>query len=133
VSYVAAESGWWADDVGAHFTDGAATRGLIDALGLPADTPTWPVQRLSTGERQRLALARALSRQPRVLLLDEPTSGLDPEATDRVERLLTDHLAAGGAIVAVSHDASQAARIGGRRLRMVAGHLGDGAVEDTSP
>jgi len=133
VSYVAAESGWWADTVGAHFSDGTAARDLIARLGLPADSLTWPVQRLSTGERQRLALARTLALGPRVLLLDEPTSGLDPAATESAERLLADHLSAGGAILAVTHDAAQAARIAGRTMRMEAGRLTSGDAGPRAP
>jgi len=133
VSYVAAESGWWADDVAAHFADGTAAAGLIDRLRLSADALTWSVQRLSTGERQRLALARALARRPIVLLLDEPTSGLDPQATESVEGLLADHRSAGGAIIAVTHDAAQAARIGGRLLHMEAGRLHTGDARRAAP
>ena len=55
-------------------------------LGLPDEAPRWPVERLSAGEKQRLALLRLTAgRQPAVLLLDEPTSNLDPASVERVE------------------------------------------------
>jgi ABC-type iron transport system FetAB ATPase subunit len=122
VRYVATEAGWWADGVGAHFPDAAAARPLLADLGLP-DALAWPVSRLSTGERQRLALARALADAPMVLLLDEPTSGLDPAATDRVEGILRGRLADGVAILMISHDPEQARRLGHRRLTMADGRL----------
>ena len=127
VVYVPAESGWWADHVGPHFNDGAAVAGLLHRLQLPAECMDWPVARLSTGERQRLALARALDLAPRVLLLDEPTSGLDPETTLRVEAALRERLADGAIILFVSHDPAQAARFGQRHLR-----IEDGAIREQS-
>jgi ABC-type iron transport system FetAB ATPase subunit len=123
VVYVAAESGWWADAVRAHFDDPDAARPLVAALGLPPQAIDWPVARLSTGERQRLALARALALQPRVLLLDEPTAALDPDATAAVERALEDRLDAGCAVLLVSHDAAQAGRLARRGYRMERGKL----------
>jgi len=123
VVYVAAESGWWAGDVGAHFADPSAAGDLLSELALPPDALSWPVARLSTGERQRLALARAFELEPRVLLLDEPTSGLDPESASKVEDLLRRRLAQGALIVLVTHDREQAKRIAGRRLRMEHGRL----------
>jgi ABC-type iron transport system FetAB ATPase subunit len=123
VVYVSPESGWWTADVGGHFADPGAAAELLGELALPPDALTWPVARLSTGERQRLALARALEPKPRALLLDEPTSGLDPEATSRVEELLRRRLAQGVVVVLVTHDPEQAKRLAGRRLRMEHGRL----------
>ena len=118
VAFVPAESGWWADRVKEHFAPGAEP--LLAALGLP-DALDWEVSRLSTGERHRLALARALQIRPRALLLDEPTAALDAEATARVEALLA---ARGPApLLLVTHDAAQADRLAARRYRMAGGRL----------
>jgi putative ABC transport system ATP-binding protein len=111
VVYVPAESGWWSERVGEHFSNWEKALPLVQALHLPAAARDWPVQRLSTGERQRMALARALVLEPRVLLLDEPTSGLDSEAAAVVEQLLGDRLHAGTSVLWVTHDAAQAQRI----------------------
>jgi putative ABC transport system ATP-binding protein len=120
VPYVAAESGWWRDTVAEHFApdrrEPAAE--LADRFGLPAELMPGPVQRLSTGERQRLAIIRALVLEPPVLLLDEPTAPLDPEATKRVEVVLRERLEAGMSLVIVTHDARQAGRLRARHFRM---------------
>lgn len=118
VMYVAAESGWWAERVGEHFEDWQDVSARHGSLGLPADCDEWPVQRLSTGERQRLALLRALEAAPSVLLLDEPTSGLDETAVAAVEELLDGHRRDGAALVWVTHDPAQAARVATRRLNL---------------
>ena len=124
VTYVAAESGWWADRVAAHFADVLEpARALLPALNLPAEALDWPVARLSSGERQRLALIRALVQEPRALLLDEPTAALDPDATAAVEAVLRRVLQRGASIVLVSHDPRQAERLASRRFHMAAGRL----------
>lgn len=123
VIYVAAESGWWADAVGAHFEDLDAAAELLDGVALPQDALGWPVGRLSTGERQRLALLRALASNPKVLLLDEPTSGLDPEATARIEGLLRRAMTRGTAILLVTHDREQAGRLANEQMTMSGGRL----------
>jgi ABC-type iron transport system FetAB ATPase subunit len=118
--YVAAESGWWRDTVAEHFAPAARelARDLAGRLGLPADLFDGPVQRLSTGERQRLAIVRALVLQPAVLLLDEPTAALDPDSTAQVEAVLAERLQSGVSMVVVSHDPQQAKRLGARPYEM---------------
>jgi ABC-type iron transport system FetAB ATPase subunit len=123
VTYVAAESGWWDERVETHFSPGTDFAALFPAIGIPADARAWPVARLSTGERQRLALLRALRPENRVLLLDEPTSGLDVENTRLVEALLRGRLSAGTAILLVTHDPEQAIRMASRHLEVRDGQL----------
>ena len=127
VTYVAADPGWWAEQVSDHFTDTAAARALLPRVGLPEDALQWPVARLSTGERQRVALLRAFTEANRVLLLDEPTSGLDAESRDSVESLLRERLASGRSVVLVTHDPDFAQRIAQRRFIMDAGQLREAA------
>jgi len=118
--YVAAESGWWRDAVAEHVEASAreAGRDLAAQLGLARELFEGPVQRLSTGERQRLALVRALVLEPPVLLLDEPTAPLDPDSIAKVEAVLAARLKAGAAVVLVSHDPQQARRLGARPYEM---------------
>ncbi len=77
---------------------------------------------LSTGERQRCALARALLNQPKLLLADEPTGNLDPDNAKIVLDALTAFTAAGGAVLLVTHD-DRAATAAQRVIRMNAGAL----------
>ncbi len=121
VSYVPAEPGWWADMVGAHFPDWDKAAPLAEKLGLPGSCRDWPVARLSTGERQRLGLVRAMVGAPRVFLLDEPSSGLDAEATEAVEALVGAHLERGAAALWVTHDVAQAGRLARRCLEVSGG------------
>ena len=130
VIYVAAESGWWADAVGAHFENPDAAAKTVEDVALPREALGWPVSRLSTGERQRLALVRALALTPKVLLLDEPTSGVDPESTLRVERLLSRALARGTAVLLVTHDRDQASRMADRHMTMARGRLSPAGEAD---
>ncbi len=123
VAYVPAESGWWADEVRDHFGDTPDLPKLLDAVGLPGAL-SWQVGRLSTGERQRLALVRALQNLPDVLLLDEPTSALDPASAERVEQLLKDLIAKGTAVLLVTHDPEQP-----RRLGALCRHMKNGCLE----
>ncbi len=130
VGYLAPESGWWADDVGVHFPDHDRAGALWPELGIMPDALNWQVARLSTGERQRLALARLLLISPSVMLLDEPTSGLDPESMAMVEKILSQRLAGGTSILLVTHAVDQARRLAVRRLQMTAGVVSEEAATE---
>ncbi|MFB1488827.1 MULTISPECIES: ATP-binding cassette domain-containing protein [unclassified Thiocapsa] len=89
----------------------------LDHLGFAPDVLGWSVTRLSTGERQRLALVRLLAQTPEALLLDEATANLDPSNAVRVESVVeTYRKTQGAAVLWVSHDPEQRRRIGGRSL-----------------
>ena len=120
VMLVPAEPAWWAVQVLEHFLEPPAAE-LLSRLGFADETLDWAIDRLSTGERQRLALARALVLKPRVLLLDEPTSALDDAAKGCVEAVLDEFLKAGGAILMTSHDGEQIKRMARRRIQVEAG------------
>jgi tungstate transport system ATP-binding protein len=82
-----------------------------------------PARRLSGGEQQRLALARALARDPAVLFLDEPTASLDPYATKAIEDVVRTITARGVKVVMSTHDIGQARRIGGEIVLLHRGRL----------
>ena len=125
VSYVAAEPGWWADTPGAHLSPAArpAAEAIAPRLGLAPALFDRPIALLSTGERQRFGLVRALCQGPPALLLDEPTSALDDVSTAQVEALLRELLAASLVLILVSHDRALADRLGTRRHELAAGRL----------
>jgi len=90
------------------------TSDLLERFGM-ADRADLPVQGTSTGQRKRLALARALLHDPEVLFLDEPTSGLDPAATRDVVELIgglaSEH---GRTVVLCTHFLGEAGRLADR-------------------
>jgi tungstate transport system ATP-binding protein len=103
-------------------TDATAVGKVLDRVGL-AHLADRPARRLSGGEQQRLALARALARDPEVLLLDEPTASLDPAATKAVEDIVAGAAAAGVKIVMSTHDLGQARRLAGDIVFLAKGRL----------
>ncbi|MBO0739532.1 MAG: ATP-binding cassette domain-containing protein [Alphaproteobacteria bacterium] len=122
VGYLPAEPGWWADTVGEHFTDWTMAFAVAREFGFPDGADDWPIARLSTGERLRLALVRALMMRPEVLLLDEPTAALDPVSVAAVESLIAERLKKGLGVLWVTHDKVQSGRIAARGL-LVSGGL----------
>ncbi len=131
VGLLPAESGWWEETVGDHFplahghktpeldhsSNDSSRIDLLHGLGFEADVLGWTVSRLSTGERQRLALARLLANAPEVLLLDEATANLDPSNRDRVEAVVDDYRSRhAAAVLWVSHDPEQRGRLSDRSL-----------------
>ncbi|WP_050631503.1 ABC transporter ATP-binding protein [Bradyrhizobium viridifuturi] len=129
VTYLAAEPGWWSDTVREHFTAWDDALPLVTRLGLPDDCGPWSIQRLSTGERQRLGLVRSLMLRSRVLLLDETTSALDPASVTAVEALIAERIANGTSVLWSTHDHGQARRVGSRIFAMKS----DGGIEESRP
>lgn len=106
VGLLPAESAWWHDTVEPHFNN--IVESWLTELGFTFEVLKWQINRLSSGERQRLALLRLLMLKPRVLLLDEPTANLDAKSIGRVEHLLKTYcLDHQPVVIWVSHDEAQ--------------------------
>lgn len=119
VRYCAAEPAWWTDTPRGCLpasTPASKLDRLLRQLDLDPALLDRPVATLSTGERQRLALVRALLDEPSVLLLDEPTGALDPQSRALVEELIRFQMLSGRSVVLVSHDAAQVGRLAHARL-----------------
>lgn len=95
---------------------------LLDLVGMKhlADRPA---RKLSGGEQQRLALARALASNPELLFLDEPTASLDPAATKAIEDVVRAIVARGIKIVMSTHDLGEARRLAGEIVFLHRGRL----------
>jgi tungstate transport system ATP-binding protein len=95
---------------------------LFNIVGL-AGLGARPARRLSGGEQQRLALARALARDPEVLFLDEPTASLDPASTKAIEDVIRAVAARGIKVVMATHDLGEARRLAGEVVLMHRGSV----------
>jgi tungstate transport system ATP-binding protein len=96
-----------------------------------ADRAQDAARRLSGGEQQRVAFARAWARAPELLLLDEPTASLDPAATEEIERLVAALRDAGTKILLVSHNLGQVARLAEDVVVLAAGRVAEHGPVDT--
>jgi tungstate transport system ATP-binding protein len=95
---------------------------LLSLVGL-STLGARPARRMSGGEQQRLALARALARDPQVLFLDEPTASLDPAATKAVEDVIRAVTERGIKVVIATHDLGQAKRLAGEIVLLHRGRV----------
>lgn len=122
VALLTAESQWWYVTVADHFSQVHEQEWQL--LGLERSVLRWPVERLSSGERQRLALLRLLQANPKVLLLDEPTANLDPRSAAAVEVLIHQRRSQQAlGVIWVSHDPQQLMRVSQRQYQLDAGRL----------
>jgi ABC-type iron transport system FetAB ATPase subunit len=121
VMYLPAESQWWQETVKEHFCCEPEVQLLADC-GFSQEVLDWEISRLSSGEKQRLAIIRLLLHQPEVLLLDEPTASLDRDSVERIEKLFRSYLAEKNAVALwVSHDHHQIERVADRKFEMLSG------------
>ena len=129
VRYCSAEAAWWTPTPRGSFSAvafaskditgrGSRLHRLMGALEISPALLDQPIATLSTGERQRLALVRALCDEPKVILLDEPTGSLDPVSAGLVEELIRFLLLSGRNVVLVSHDFRQIERLAHTRLQL---------------
>ena len=123
-SYLKSRPRGWADDVRLVARNEWPSRieelfAIVGLTGLGAR----PARRLSGGEQQRLALARALARDPEVLFLDEPTASLDPAATKAIEDVIRAVAARGIKVVMATHDLGEARRLAGDIVLMHRGRV----------
>ena len=101
--------------------------GAIERLGLTAVADTQHAK-LSAGQRRRLALAVAFSRDPELLLLDEPHAGLDADGRELLDAMLAAAPAEGRTVLFASHELDRARAVATREVQVVNGRLVGGLV-----
>ena len=102
---------------------------LLERLGIPLRDTTRPVRTLSGGQRQMVAVARAMAHDPRLLLLDEPTASLGVRESELVEELITRLRERGRTILLSCHDTGQMFRVADRIVVLRYGRV----VAEVSP
>ncbi len=127
VTMIPAESFWWYETVEDHFPLKQKKQSIVEqceSVGFADDVLGWQVGRLSTGEKQRLALIRGLSNTPSVLLLDEPCSALDEYHTKLIESLVLQYIQdKRSSVLWVSHDPDQLQRVADREFSLLKNDL----------
>jgi cell division transport system ATP-binding protein len=101
---------------------GKRVRAALDQVGLLAREQSVPLE-LSTGEQQRVGIARAVVSKPPVLIADEPTGNLDPDLALEVMRLFKRFNDVGVTVVVATHDVHLVAQFGMRRIALGHGRL----------
>ncbi|NNE78816.1 MAG: ATP-binding cassette domain-containing protein [Silicimonas sp.] len=109
--------------------DRAARERLLDLVGL-GPLSDRPARRLSGGEQQRLAIAKALATEPVTLFMDEPTASLDPASVQAIEAIVTRVAGDGVRVIFVSHDVAQARRLARDVVFMNKGRVAEHAMAD---
>ena len=120
IGYLMAETFFWEETVGEHFSelDSGFMEQSADALQVTSLLDR-SINKLSSGEKQRIALIRLLANQPRALLLDEPTSHLDQDMREIAEHIILDYRnQLHCPLLLVSHDVEQCQRLTSRHYLM---------------
>lgn len=112
---------------------GRRVRAALDQVGLLGRESHAPIT-LSTGEQQRVGIARAVATRPEVVIADEPTGNLDPELSLEIMRLFGRFNDVGVTLLIASHDLELIERLPHRRIRLVAGQMAtETAPYETAP
>ena len=99
-------------------------RAALDQVGLLGKEKSLPLE-LSTGEQQRVGIARAVVAKPALLIADEPTGNLDPELALEIMKLFKRFSEVGVTVVVASHDVHLIDQVGARRISLRAGRIAD--------
>ena len=118
LEFVLRATGWDKEDIPARIEE------VLQSVGMEAARDKMPYQ-LSGGEQQRIAIARSLLHNPKVILADEPTGNLDPETADNIVALLKDITATGTAVVMTTHNLPMLDKYPG-----IVYQCGEGKLED---
>ena len=118
LEFVLRATGWDKEDIPACIEE------VLQSVGMEAARDKMPYQ-LSGGEQQRIAIARSLLNNPKVILADEPTGNLDPETADNIVALLKDITATGTAVVMTTHNLPMLDKYPG-----IVYQCGEGKLED---
>ena len=118
LEFVLKATGWEKEDIPARIEE------VLQSGGMEAARDKMPY-RLSGGEQQRIAIARSLLNNPKVILADEPTGNLDPETADNIVALLKDITATGTAVVMTTHNLPMLDKYPG-----IVYQCGEGKLED---
>ena len=118
LEFVLKATGWEKEDIPARIEE------VLQSVGMEAACDKMPYQ-LSGGEQQRIAIARSLLNNPKVILADEPTGNLDPETADNIVALLKDITATGTAVVMTTHNLPMLDKYPG-----IVYQCGEGKLED---
>ena len=118
LEFVLRATGWDKEEIPARIEE------VLQSVGMEAARDKMPYQ-LSGGEQQRIAIARSLLNNPKVILADEPTGNLDPETADNIVALLKDITATGTAVVMTTHNLPMLDKYPG-----IVYQCGEGKLED---
>ncbi len=118
LEFVLKATGWDKEDIPARIDE------VLQSVGMESARDKMPYQ-LSGGEQQRIAIARSLLNNPKVILADEPTGNLDPETADNIVALLKDITATGTAVVMTTHNLPMLDKYPG-----IVYQCGEGKIED---